>query len=361
MTPSFLRTLTLTFAGIAALFVIDTFLAKMERSEDRAEAARQFAAGQRLMSQGRYADAIGPLSNAASSQRGNNDYRLELAEAYRCSGRFMDAQTLLEELLEEDSTDGPANLAMARVLVQEGKTADGISFYHRAIYGQWRDHPEQNKFQVRSELVNLLASQNAKEDLLAELLPLQEEAPEDLATRQRIGLLFIAAGSYPHAVEVFRGILRTHPQDADAYAGLGEAEAARGNYQLAQADFFAAAHLKPQDESIRSRLDVNTEVLALDPTERGLDSRERYRRSVKLLELALDDSSSCTAMLSDQALLESAAQAAKLRVSDSGLSVATEKNLDLAEQLWSVRRKQCPPQPASLESPLALVLAKINQ
>jgi Flp pilus assembly protein TadD len=365
MNRSFVSTLALTFAAIAVLFTIDTFLAKTERAEDRAQASQLFAEGERMVGQGRYADAISRLSDAVSIQRDNREYRLALADAYLAAGRSADAEAALNELLQEDSTDGAANLAMARVLLKEDRTTDAISFYHRAIYGHWKDQAMENRVRVRFELVDLLARQDAKADLLAELLPLQEEAPDDLQTRQRIGRLFISAGSSSHAAEVFQDILRRHPQDADAYAGLGAAEAARGNYQTARIDYSTAAHLKPQDDGIRGRLELIDQVLELDPTQRGLDTRERYRRSLKLLQLTLDDVKSCAPAQADpaqssKALLDTAAETLKLRVAANGQNEAAENNLDLAEQLWQLRRTRCPPPPADVESPLALVLAKIG-
>jgi hypothetical protein len=50
---SFLGTIALVFLAIAILFSFDTFMAKLEHTEDQAEARRLFADGQRLRAQGR--------------------------------------------------------------------------------------------------------------------------------------------------------------------------------------------------------------------------------------------------------------------------------------------------------------------
>lgn len=55
--PSFLGTFALLFLAIAAVFVIDTSLARMEKSESRAEADRLFQDGQRLDREGRHPKA----------------------------------------------------------------------------------------------------------------------------------------------------------------------------------------------------------------------------------------------------------------------------------------------------------------
>jgi hypothetical protein len=67
--------------------------------------------------------------------------------------------------------------------------------------------------------------------------------------------------------------------------GIGDAELARGNFRAAQASFQRASRLNPDDRSVRERLVLCEDVLALDPTGRGLTSAERYRRSIKLVEL----------------------------------------------------------------------------
>ncbi|MGD1091928.1 MAG: tetratricopeptide repeat protein [Bryobacteraceae bacterium] len=354
---SFLGTLALVAFAIGGLFIVDTFLVKMEQAEDRAEAARLFAEGRKLMDQGRSADAVERLNDAVAIERNNREYRLALAEALLAAGRLDDAESKLNDLLQEDSTDGAANLMMARVMVREGKITEGISFYHRAIYGRWTNQAAQNRDAARFELIDLLVRQNAKEDLLAELLPLQDEALDDLATRKKIGRLFIVAGSPARAAEVFRAILRRHPQDADAYAGLGEAEFASGNYPTAQTDFITASRLNPDDETVRKRLDLCNQVLALNPTRRGLDPAERYRRSHQLLEMALDEANHCSGA---QELLDEAAKAVKRAVPASRQGEVSEMDIDLAEQIWQARKKDCKQESAVPEA-LDLVLAKLAQ
>ncbi len=361
---SFLGTFTLVFVAIAAFFVIDTFLEKTEQAESQAEAARFFREGQAQMQQGHSGDAVRQFQAALSIARGNRDYELALAQALVASGRLADAEAAVSELLQHDSTDGAANLILARILAGQGSLADAISYYHRAIYGHWKQDAGQNRVKARFELVDLLAKHNSKEELLAELLPLEEEASENIATRERVGNLFLAAGSPARAANVFHGILNDHPQNADAYAGLGEAEFASGNYRSALTDFVTASRVDPDNAAIRKRVDMSNQVLSLDPTRRGLDSDERYRRSAKLLGTILDDVNQCIGPNPTQTLqevMDSARQALKHRVGASRQAAAIDTNLDLAEQLWQSRKTDCKQAVAESEQPLALVLAKVAQ
>lgn len=360
---SFLGTFGLVFLAIAALFVVDTFLARTERSETLVEAARLFEQGRVALLRGENDKAIEKIRDAISIERGNRDYLRTLAQAQSAAGKTADAESTLTELLQGDSTDGPASLIMARVLVKEERPAEAISYFHRAIYGRWNEDAAENRLRARFELIDFLAQRDSKEELLAELLPIQEAAPADLKTRIRMGRLFLLAASPARAADVFRGILHDSPANAEAHAGLGEAEFVRDNYRAAQGDFQAALRLAPDDLATQRRLDACNELLMLDPTIRGLGPMERFRRSLKLVELTLDDTRLCIGQNPSpevQGLFDQGEKALKTHVSAARQSEVSESNLDLAEQLWQARKKECKSPPAS-DNPLALVLARLAQ
>jgi tetratricopeptide (TPR) repeat protein len=361
-TSAFLATVTLILLSIAALFAMDTFLANLDRAETRSEARRLFEEGRRLAERGRDEDAVERFRSALSIERDNPDYRLALAQVLLAAGRLPDAEAGLGELLRHDATSAVANLTMARVLAREGRTAEAISYYHRAIYGRWPADPAQQRVAVRFELIDLLARQNARQELLAELLPLEQEAPKDLDTRKRIGRLFLVAGSPVRAADVFRSILREHPGDPDAVAGLGEAAFARADYRTAHKYFLLASKLRPDDRALAARLKLCSDVLALDPLLRGLGLKERYRRSRTLLELALGRVEACAGAdlpPAAGAVLAAARQEIAHPVAVGRQDDAFEVNLDLAGRLWEVREARCPAGSAPADQPLDLVLAQL--
>jgi tetratricopeptide (TPR) repeat protein len=132
-----------------------------------------------------------------------------------------------------------------------------------------------------------------------------------LKTRTRLGRLFLLAGSPARAADVFRGILHDAPANADAYAGLGEAEFARGNYRAAQRDFQTALRLAPDDQAARQRLDLCNELLMLDPTMRGLGPLERFSGASSLSSLRPDQTSQCIGQNPSPQLQELLDQAGK--------------------------------------------------
>lgn len=361
---SLLGTLAAVLVSIVGLSVADAYLARTERTENSLEGKRLEAAGLALMKQDRPADAAEQFKGALSIERDNDAYKLELGEAQLAAGELTDAESTLEELLRRNSTSGPANLALARVLMKEGRAADAVSAYHRAIYGHWDQDPAQHEMNARFELVNFLAAQGSKSDLLSELLPLIDVAPENPVIRGRLGWLFLDAGSAPRAAEIFGDILRHYPRNADAYDGLGEAEFASGNYQTARGDFQSAANLRrPADPQVLARLKLCNEVLALDPMRRGLSPQEQHMRSVKMLDLASESVKRCESPLTplSQEMVDEAEKAMKHRVIAAEMSKAVESNMNLAEELWNIREQRCGQIPAREDEALRLVLAKIAQ
>jgi tetratricopeptide (TPR) repeat protein len=360
--PSVAGTWALVALSIAGLSIADTYLARTERSENHAEAERLAAGARALTAKGRAADAVLQFKDALAIERENPGYGLALGEAQLAAGEYADAEATLTELLAHDSTSGAANLALARVLVKERRVPDAVSAYHRAIFGHWDRDAGQNQVNVRFELVNLLAREESKEELLAELLPLVDLAPDNIEVQKRVGQLFLVAGSAQRAGEVFRGILRTHPQDADAYEGLGEAELARANYQTAHSSFLTAENLRPSNELV-ARLNLTAKVLALDPMRRGIDAQQQYARSLTMLDLAEDSIKECSGGMTplEADALEEAEKVRSTRPRSDRMSKAVDANLNMAEQLWKIRMQECKRAPTAREEPLRLVLARIAQ
>ncbi|HEY6347595.1 MAG TPA: tetratricopeptide repeat protein [Bryobacteraceae bacterium] len=369
---SFARTFSLTLAAIAVVASADVFLAKAERAANQQEAARFFANGQKLLRKGENAQAVEQFRSALSLDRDNPDDQLALGQALFAAGRLNDARAALETLLEENSFSGPGNLAMARVLVKQDAVNQATFYYHRAIYGEWKENAGSNPVSVRLELAGLLSrqiskaedlkAQNLRESLLAELLPLEDEAPGDPATRKQLGWWFLAAGSPNRAATVFRMVLHELPGDAEAYAGMGQAEFAEGNYGVARADFQMAVRLRPGDWDSENRLKECERVLELNPRQVGLSAEQETARSRKLLEAVLDDLRQCIgpspAAPAQDLIAQDLIETAERNLKRPATSAA---NIEIAERLWQMRKASCGAALTAAEEPLELVLAKLAQ
>lgn len=356
-------TFALVLISIAGLFAIDTFLARVEQRETSAEAKRLFDEGLRLEQEHRYADAIERFRSAVSISRDNTAYQLSLADALMRAGRFSDAELIASAVLQRNPADGWANLLMARIQERKGDTVDAITYFHQAVYGQWSDNAEQHQREARMELIDLLATHNDQKDLLAELLPLEDEmGNEDVAAQERVARLFLQAGSPRHAADVFRRLLATNPDNARLYAGLADAEFDQNNYRGAATDYRTALRLQPGDPEIRKRLNVVEGVLELDPTRRDVSAHERYLRSVELLQRALNSVEQCPeAFAAAGDAVQRAEKALKRRWKASEEGNLKDADLDLAEQLWRIRKNNCKQPVTDAEEPLRLILARMSQ
>ncbi len=346
--------LVTAFAAMFGVFALTTFLARWHDAERQRRAERYFQIGETLASRGKEEEAIEEFRNALSIARGNREYRLAVAETLLRLGRFSEAEVYLEELLAADPANAIPNLLLARIAARQGRTQAAIDDYHRAIYGYWPEAGERRRMETRWELVRFLAAAGATKPVIAQLLEIADQAPNDPATKRRVAAMLLKYGPANQAAEIYRDVVRQNPRDAEAEAGYGRAELAAGNDAAAQAAFRRALRLNPRDEETRRELEITDRALELDPTLRGLHSADRYLRSRRLIAAAADTLEECGA---DPAGLQSARKALTAHARPARLGDAAEQNIAVAEQLWSARPQGC----ADRDPALARVLARIER
>jgi Flp pilus assembly protein TadD len=358
----FIATFAIILAAIVVLLAFDTALARVDVNGRQSYARREFATGQQLLAQGKTEEAIEHLRTASTLDGDNSAYGTALAQAILADGQPSAAEQILLPLLERNPTDGAANLAMARVLSRQGRDAEAKSYYHRAIYGLWPVGAETSRTAARFELIELLARTNEKQELLAELLPIQDDSTNDAAQRKRIARLFVVAGSPSRAVPILREVLRRDSQDADAYVALAEAALSLGDFAAARTNLLAAQKLAPADSSsLQARISLTDSVIALDPTQRGLSLGEQLRRGRNLVQITLASARKCLAAQAPQvaAALDSSRMLLVTPSGAEGQRQAIEQSLLLAEQLWGLRRTRCAAERE--DGALALVHNRIAQ
>ncbi len=331
-------------AVMGALYGADRFLASLEQSELGAEARGLSETGKVLLRQGRRAEAVEAFRHARALERDSHEYETELAEALIEDHRPEEAIEALESVLDDDSNDGMANLLMARAMREQHHSADADSYYHRAIYGTWPKGEEDRKpVEARLELVRWLATEGGTKTLVAELIPLEQSAVSDPAIAREIPAYFLRAGSVTQAEEAYRALIRSEPDDAEAYAGLGRVELQKGNYRAALGNFDEAVKRGARDSDMSKDVELARLARDLDPTSRHLTSADKLTRSNQILAMA---AAACPAP--DVALPGKAAS--------PPTNEEAEGRLDLAEKLWH----NCKPETGSAEL-LALLMRKIAQ
>ena len=345
---------------VGGLWSLDVFLARTERLAVQNEANRFFRQGVLLLQEGRSRAAVDLLRRANSMVRDNRDYQLNYVAALTAARRFDEADANSKTLLEADPNNGPANLASARLMVQENKIPEAESHYHRAIYGAWPENAPAHRLAVRLELVRLLQSRSEHEELQAELLALEADAQANPAILKQVAQLFLTEGASTRAANVYHELSERNPNDIDAYVGLGEAELAQGNYRAALAAFLDANHRDPGNPEVLRGIVLSNRISALDPTPRRLKSAEKFARSTEILQLARDAVNACASPAGD--LKGMVADADKMLAEKTPAHVTNElaeARLAFAEQLWQARTKTCGPSTSAQEQPLRLIMTKL--
>jgi tetratricopeptide (TPR) repeat protein len=348
--------------SIAGLYVLDVFLARVERNEITAEARSFYRQAQAFDTKHDTARAVEMYRRALTLDRNNRQYQLSLARALIAARRFDEARPLLSGILGRDPNDGQTNLEMARLMAAAGHVNDAVSHYHRAIFGAWPQNAEQRRIDVRLELIGFLSRQRRHSELLAEVLALEDLALNNPPLERRVADLFLQAGSPSRAAAAFRLLTREYPKDEQVYKGLGEAELQLGNYRAAQSAFISALRRQPADDSIRARLALTTQLAQLDPTPRRLPWSDKLGRSRKLLGLAIEELNKCAqGQESDEITnLRKQAQDA-LHGKNRAAQDRVEGNLLLAEQVWSYMRRACPDLAARPDDPLHVLMRRLEQ
>ena len=102
-------------------------------------------------------------------------------------------------------------------------------------------------------------------------------------------------------------------------------------------------------------------LTALDPTSRRLPSMEKYRRSLRVLQLTFAAASCLNKNTEAKPLLDAAQSAIAQKVPARLTNEDSEAKLELAEKLWHARLKDCGGEPGTNEEALRLIMEKLSK
>jgi tetratricopeptide (TPR) repeat protein len=359
MIPATTRGATLPVAVVLViLFSVTAAMNGAYHATRQSRAEALYRSGLGLAGAGKNAEAVEEFRAALTYVHNDTRYRMALARSLIDLGRWGEAESYLSELREDDPTSGPINLMLARIAVRDRRDPDAVTYFQRAIYGLWPDHPAENRTAVRFELVGLLEREGQEKQVLAELLDLADEAPDtDYAARQHIGELLLAHGSPQHADDLFQGILDNKPDDAAAEKGHADASFTLGNYLEALRAYREAETRGIKDPALAQRIAACEAVIRLDPTLVRLSAGQRFKRAQDLVRLTMQSAQACGQLAPDLATTaQTAADENATRRHDGD----TLTMLSVAEQLWKARQDLCGTS-AQPDPPLAAVMAKLQK
>jgi tetratricopeptide (TPR) repeat protein len=286
-----------TLATMMTLFLTDHWLVGAYQSREVALAQKFYDAGSRQLTAGEPDAAVASFRTALLYSRDDVRYRLRLAEALISSGRYNEARSHLDTLLEEAPGNAAVNLDLARVSVKQGARNAALRFFHSAIYGQWGENPVERRRNTRFELINFLLQNNQSAQAQSELMGLAAELPNDPSLLIETAVLFERVQDYTPALELYRRALEVAPGNPVAAAGAGIAAFHVENYVLAARFLRRAVAERPKDEQSKSLLTLTSAVLTLDPYQRGLTQAEKSARVITAFRLAGQRLDKCAASL----------------------------------------------------------------
>jgi tetratricopeptide (TPR) repeat protein len=363
LTSTNLRATIAVSIVLVAAFIFTGFLSSAYEHARISRGREYYQIGRELQAAGAVQEAAEQYRKALLFTPDEVDYRLSLAVALVELGQLDEAQSHLEELIEDEPTSGVVNLMLARVAERRGKVESAIQFYQRAVYGYWPQKKLAARHAARWDLVGLLEKQNRRNELVGELLQLEANAPDDPKEKSKIGFLLLQYGATSDATNLFRDLAKEHPRYVEAHHGLGQSYFDSGEYAAARREFQRAIHVDPSDRENVQLLSLTNAVINLDPSLPRLNSGERLARSRRLLERVVHDLNDCTAKNggandTQKQLFDSLQKLAASRSNDAdNLSLQLQ---DAAQQLWKDRYTFCAKNTPA-DNALATVLEKIAQ
>jgi Flp pilus assembly protein TadD len=334
------RSTGLVSALLVGVFALTGFCTSFYKHQRANLGAKHYAEGQRLESTGDIDSAVEEYRRALIFAPDDTDYRISFASALIGAGRFDEAESHIEQLLQEDPTNGALNRMRAHLAERQNRTAAAIDYYQRAVYEYWPPNKLAERARARWELIHLLENSGRREEAVGELMTLYANTTISPAGKLNIGFALLRDNAISEATQVFREASRTAPKDAQPHRGLGEAYLASGEFVSARHEFERAIKLDGQSKDAANLLALTNAIIDMDPDLPALTAAERRRRSTNLLRRVVYLLRQCSGGIgTDQ----------RFATADNLLKGEGVKNADvpfemqnLAKQLWKDQTSICP-------------------
>lgn len=331
-------------SAIAILCFLGTrALARLDQSNDQKQAQVYYQRGTEALAEGQQKIAIQDLRDATIHDRNQPRYALALAQALFGAGQDDEALQLLLRIREDDPEEPQINLQLARLEARRGDTANAELYYHHALYGIWKgEAADEQRRNIRLELIKFLAGDHQRDAAMSELLALQAEAPKDRDIQIEMGNSALQLDDANRAKTIFEQVLREDKSNESALTGLAKAQLRLGEFSSALRAVHEVAsrtgNLSPDLSRLQTSLqwiDQNT------PVKRGLKRPERFARLNLMLDLALQRVKTCSLSKIDAALKSSLQQLdGQITAMQSQLTPESDTSIeDLLQDSFSLIRR----------------------
>lgn len=327
------------------MFALTGFCTSVYNHQRTSLGRRHYAEGQRLESTGDVESAVEEYRRALIFAPDDTEYRISFASSLISAGRFDEAESHIEQLLQDDPTNGVINRMRAHLAERQNHTAAAIDYYQRAVYEYWPQNRLAERGRARWDLINLLEKAGRREEAVGELMTLYANTTISPDAKLDIGFALLRDSAGSEAAQVFREAVRTAPKDSRPHRGLGEAYLASGEFVSARHEFERALKLDGQDKEAARSLTLTNSIIDMDPDLPALTSAERRRRSGNLLKRVVNLLRQCSGGIGVD---DRFATADNLLKGEGGKNADIPFEMqDLAKQLWKDQTSICPDSPST--------------
>jgi tetratricopeptide (TPR) repeat protein len=279
----------LIFIAIAAVptYMVTRRAADLNRQRNAHIAAYWYRQGERQLKEGKPEEAIASLREATTNDHANRGFAFALAKALGATNRDDEARLALLRLRESAPESPQINLQLARLSARNHDLPEALRYYHHALYGLWTgEKVDEQRRQVRLELINLLLDHKERSRALAELMALSTDAPRTAPVQLELGQLYVEAGDASNALQHFAQAARMDTGNVAALSGAGETAFQLGDYKTAEGYLSRATSLDTNATRAAQLLETTRLIQSSDPLAAHLSRLEQVRR----LQVALDQS-----------------------------------------------------------------------
>ncbi|MGA8808437.1 MAG: tetratricopeptide repeat protein [Thermoanaerobaculia bacterium] len=268
-------------------YMVTRRAADLNRQRNTHIAAYWYRQGERQLKEGKPEEAIASLREATTNDHDNRGFAFALARALGATNRDDEAKLALLRLRESAPESPQINLQLARLSARNHDLPEALRYYHHALYGLWTgENVDEQRRQVRLELIRLLLDSKQRSRALAEVMVLGTDAPRTAEVQLQLGQLFVEAGDPSNALQHFAQAVQMDTRNVAALSGAGETAFELGDYNTAQGYLSRATALDRNAARAAQLLETTQLIQSSDPLAAHLSRGEQVRR----LRAALDQS-----------------------------------------------------------------------
>ncbi|HEX7676499.1 MAG TPA: tetratricopeptide repeat protein, partial [Thermoanaerobaculia bacterium] len=237
------------------------------------------------LKEGKPEEAIASLREATTNDHDNRGFAFALAQALGATNRDGEARLALLRLRESAPESPQINLQLARLSARNHDLPEALRYYHHALYGLWAgEKVDEQRRQVRLELIHLLLDHKERSRALAELMVLSTDAPRTLEVQLQLGQLYVEAGDVPNALQHFAQAAQMDSGNLAALSGAGETAFQLGDYKTAEGYLSRAAAMDKGATRAAQLLETTRLIQSCDPLAPHLSRPEQVQRLRAALE-----------------------------------------------------------------------------